>query len=62
MVGPSLTMVVCGAPLAARASDVVDVLSARWSVSVVATDAARQWFSGRQDLGRQGLIVSSPSR
>ncbi|MGH3613675.1 MAG: flavoprotein [Pseudonocardia sp.] len=52
MDGRSLTLVVCGAPLAARASEVVDVLSPRWRVSVVATDAAGQWFPGGSDLDR----------
>jgi Flavoprotein len=45
MSGSPLTLVVCGAPLAARADEVRDALSTRWSVSTVVTDAAGQWCS-----------------
>jgi hypothetical protein len=58
----SLTLVVCGAPLAARAADVADALRERWSVSVVATDAANQWFSepSEHDRPRPDLVVACP--
>jgi hypothetical protein len=52
MVGPPLTLVVCGAPLAARAGDVCDALSTRWTVSTVVTEAAGKWFAGRSDPDR----------
>jgi phosphopantothenoylcysteine synthetase/decarboxylase len=42
---PELTLVVCGAPLASRADEVRDALSRHWSVSVVVSEAARQWSS-----------------
>lgn len=47
-----LTLVVCGAPLASRAGEVVEVLSERWSVSVVVSDAASAWFSVATDVDR----------
>lgn len=46
MTHPPLTLVVSGAPLAARTVDVVAHLRSRWTVSVLASDAARQWFVG----------------
>jgi hypothetical protein len=57
-----LTLVVCGAPLAARAGEVADALSVRWSVSVVATDAASQWFDERSehDRPRPDAVVACP--
>jgi hypothetical protein len=42
-VTPALTLVVCGAPLAARAADVVDLLEQRWAVSVVVSEAGLGW-------------------
>lgn len=62
MAGPPLTLVVCGAPLAARADEVIDVLSVQWSVSVVATDAARGWFAGEStaDRPRPDRVVAFP--
>jgi phosphopantothenoylcysteine synthetase/decarboxylase len=48
----ALTLVVCGAPLAARAAEVVDALSRRWIVSTVVTDAGQQWFSRPSDVDR----------
>lgn len=57
-----LTLVVCGAPLAARAGEVVDALRERWSVSIVVTDAAGQWFSEPSEHDRPGpdLVVACP--
>lgn len=53
MEGRPLTLVVCGAPLAARAGDMVDALKgAGWSLSIVATDAASQWWSAPPPDGR----------
>jgi hypothetical protein len=58
----SLTLVVCGAPLAARAGEVADALREGWSVSVVATDAAGQWFPepSEQDRPRPHVVVACP--
>jgi phosphopantothenoylcysteine synthetase/decarboxylase len=40
----NLSLVVCGAPLASRASEVADALEAAgWSVSIVPTEAASAW-------------------
>ena len=57
-----LTLVVCGAPLAARADEVRAALSSRWSVSTVATEAARQWFarSSDGDRPRPEAVVACP--
>jgi phosphopantothenoylcysteine synthetase/decarboxylase len=57
-----LTLVVCGAPLAARAGEVADALNVRWNVSVVATDAASQWFDERSehDRPRPDAVVACP--
>jgi phosphopantothenoylcysteine synthetase/decarboxylase len=57
-----LTLVVCGAPLASRAGEVADRLRGRWSVSVVVTDAAEQWFDqpSDQDRPRPDLVVACP--
>ena len=57
-----LTLVVCGAPLASRAGEVADCLRGRWSVSVVVTDAAGQWFAqpSDQDRPRPDLVVACP--
>jgi hypothetical protein len=52
MAGRPLTLVVCGAPLAARAAEVVDALRGRWSVSTVVTEAGEQWFSRPSDVDR----------
>lgn len=62
MTARPLTLVVCGAPLAARAGDVADVLHRRWSVSVVITDAAGQWFDRPpdQDRPRPEMVVACP--
>ncbi|GAA1200274.1 flavoprotein [Pseudonocardia alaniniphila] len=62
MAGPPLTLVVCGAPLAARAAEVAEMLGGRWTVSVVATDAARQWFHGTtvDDRLRPERVVACP--
>lgn len=46
MNGRTLTLVACGAPLAARTSDLRDALAGRWSVSVVVTEAALGWTVG----------------
>jgi hypothetical protein len=57
-----LTLVVCGAPLAARTGEVANRLRERWSVSLVVTDAAGQWC-GRppdQDRPRPDLVVACP--
>lgn len=58
----SLTLVVCGAPLAARAGEVADALREGWSVSVVATDAAGQWFPepSEHDRPRPRVVVACP--
>lgn len=46
-VGSALTLVVCGAPLAARARDVRAALAAAgWSVSTVYSAAAAHWADG----------------
>jgi phosphopantothenoylcysteine synthetase/decarboxylase len=57
-----LTLVVCGAPLAARTAEVADALRERWSVSVVVTDAAAQWCAERNDLDRPrpDAVVACP--
>jgi hypothetical protein len=62
MTDRQLTLVVCGAPLAARADEVIDVLSSRWSVSVVATDASRGWFADESttDRPRPDCVVAFP--
>lgn len=45
----SLTVVVCGAPLAKRAADVAAALVENgWNVTVVATPAGRDWLDARQ--------------
>jgi hypothetical protein len=58
----SLTLVVCGAPLASRAGEVADALREGWSVSVVATDAAGQWFPepSEHDRPRPHVVVACP--
>jgi phosphopantothenoylcysteine synthetase/decarboxylase len=58
----SLTLVVCGAPLASRAGEVADALREGWSVSVVATDAAGQWFAepSEHDRPRPHVVVACP--
>jgi Flavoprotein len=57
-----LTLVVCGAPLAARAGEVADALSVQWNVSVVATDPAGQWFDepSEHDRPRPDAVVACP--
>ena len=57
-----LTLVVCGAPLAARAGEVADALREDWSVSIVVTDAAGQWFlePSEHDRPRPDLVVACP--
>jgi hypothetical protein len=62
MTGQPLTLVVCGAPLAARAAEVVDALNSRWSVSTVVTDAAGQWFGQPFDGDgpRPDVVVACP--
>jgi phosphopantothenoylcysteine synthetase/decarboxylase len=57
-----LTLVVCGAPLAARSSEVAEALRERWSVSVVVTDAAAQWCAPRNDRDRPrpDVVVACP--
>jgi flavoprotein len=57
-----LTLVVCGAPLAARAGDVAGLLRERWSVSLVVTDAAGQWFDrpADEDRPRPDVVVACP--
>ena len=43
----NLSLVVCGAPLAARAQDVAEAIAdAGWAVSLVVTSAATAWISG----------------
>jgi Flavoprotein len=57
-----LTLVVCGAPLAARAGEVADALREGWSLSVVVTTAAGQWFPGpsEHDRAPPDLVVACP--
>jgi hypothetical protein len=57
-----LTLVVCGAPLAARAGEVAEALREDWSVSIVVTDAAGQWFPevSEHDRPRPDLVVACP--
>ncbi len=57
-----LTLVVCGAPIAARAGEVADELRGQWSVSVVVTDAAGQWIDqpSDQDRPRPDVVVACP--
>jgi Flavoprotein len=57
-----LTLVVCGAPLAARAGEVADALRGRWKLSVVVTDAAGQWFAhpSDHDRPRPDVVVACP--
>lgn len=45
MIGNDLTLIVCGAPLAARTGDLVTgLMKAGWRPSVVATPAAMDWL------------------
>jgi phosphopantothenoylcysteine synthetase/decarboxylase len=45
MLGPAITVIVCGAPLAARVPDVLShLLSQGWRPAVVATPAAAGWL------------------
>ncbi|WP_433274683.1 flavoprotein [Pseudonocardia xinjiangensis] len=62
MAGRPLTLVVCGAPLAARAAEVANVLSARWVVSIVSTKAAGTWFQGAtaDERPRPEQVVACP--
>jgi phosphopantothenoylcysteine synthetase/decarboxylase len=57
-----LTLVVCGAPLASRAGELADALRERWSVSVVVTEAASQWYAEPSEHGRPrpDLVVACP--
>jgi hypothetical protein len=57
-----LTLVVCGAPLAARAAELANALSARWAVSVVSTEAASTWFPGAtaEQRPRPERVVACP--
>ena len=57
-----LTLVVCGAPIAARAAEVADALRARWSLSIVVTDADAQWFAEPSDVDRPrpDVVVACP--
>ncbi|OZM79657.1 flavoprotein [Pseudonocardia sp. MH-G8] len=57
-----LTLVVCGAPLAVRAGEVADALRERWSVSIVVTEAASQWYAepSEHDRPRPDLVVACP--
>ncbi|GAA1256374.1 hypothetical protein GCM10009609_19430 [Pseudonocardia aurantiaca] len=56
-----LTLVVCGAPLAARADEVRAALGSRWSVSLVVTEAAGQWFGPSDgDRPRPEAVVACP--
>jgi hypothetical protein len=54
--------VVCGAPLAARAGEAAERLEQRWSVSVVVTDPAGQWFDrpSERDRPRPDVVVACP--
>ena len=57
-----LTLVVCGAPLATRAGEVAGALRERWSVSVVVTEAASQWYAepSEHDRPRPDRVVACP--
>ena len=48
---PLLGVVVCGAPLAVRAYDLVEqARRARWEVSLVSTDSAAPWLKANSDV------------
>ncbi|MGL5808832.1 MAG: flavoprotein [Nocardioides sp.] len=56
---PRLTLVVCGAPLAARADDVAGVFrEGGWEVAVLPTEAAAAWTGGG---GRHSRLPSDPT-
>jgi hypothetical protein len=53
---PNLTLVLCGAPLAARAADVVEAARADgWDVALAATHTARTWVGDSVDLSDAGF-------
>ena len=62
MTGSPLTLVVCGAPLAGRAGDVRDALSAAgWSVALLPSGAAAAWVgAGDADRPRPAAVVACP--
>jgi hypothetical protein len=54
-----LGVVVCGAPLAGRANDLIEhARQAGWAVSLAATDAASLWLSA--DLPEENVVVRKP--
>lgn len=60
---PTLSLVVCGAPLTRRAGDLaVALLAAGWDVTVLATDAARGWLDERTVATLTGRPVVSAFR
>lgn len=59
MIGNDLTLIVCGAPLAARTGDLVtDLMKAGWRPSVVATPAAMDWLGRDIDLASDRLSAA----
>lgn len=59
----SVTLVVCAAPLADRAGEVIDAMQARgWAVRLVTTPAARQWIDAPQIEATTGVIPVSEYR
>jgi hypothetical protein len=62
MEAPPLTLVVCGAPLAARAPELAGELRSRWNVSLVVTEAARHWcaWPSDEDRPRPQTVIACP--
>jgi phosphopantothenoylcysteine synthetase/decarboxylase len=57
---PRLTLVVCGAPLAVRATEVASAIEASgWVVSTLPTEAATAWTGTTSSIGR---LPSGPKR
>lgn len=57
-----LTMLVCGAPLAARAAEVAERLTlAGWTVASVRSAAAAQWCPGPAESGAPSLPAPAES-
>jgi phosphopantothenoylcysteine synthetase/decarboxylase len=61
-VRPPLTLVVCGAPLARRTPEFVAALAENWSVSVVVSEAGRQWCTVETTVerSRPQRVVACP--
>jgi len=63
LVTPTLALVVCGAPLAARGHEIAAAaIQAGWDVKVVATPAALGWIDDRQIMSVTGSPVATTYR